>query len=149
VRAMLRRRRRTKSLMWGRDGLFLDSSLGLATAAVACVFVHLNFAVHEERMITLLDIFVFIIVVFLVHIRIRGREGRVNVLRLCLVLGSLPSLETHNVCLLEGTIFVKRAADKVSAVREIWSLRTVDLECAASALDHAVRSGCSCVFAVR
>lgn len=102
--------------MGRRDRLLLDSSLGRATSAVARIFIHLDLAVHEKRMITLLDIVVVLIVIFLIHIRIGGREGRIDVLRLCLMLGSLSSLKAHDVCLLERTVLVKGAADEVGAV---------------------------------
>ena len=70
------------------------------------VFIHLNFTVHEKGLVTLLDVFVILVVVFLIHVRVGGGECRVDILGLSLVLSSFSSLEAHNVCLLERAILV-------------------------------------------
>lgn len=94
-------------------------SLLLVAGTAATILINIHLAVHEK-------VAVFLIVllsdlVFFVHVRVRRREGRINVLRSNLVLSCLALLHGREVGLLQRAIFVQSATDKVSAV---WQFRS-------------------------
>lgn len=63
------------------------------------------------------------ILIFLIHLVVTDRKGRVDVLRLRHVLSGATLLQTGVIGMLQWAIFVQSSTDKVSAVWEFWRAR--------------------------
>jgi hypothetical protein len=64
-----------------------------------------------------------IVVVIFVHLWIRGREARINVLRSSTVLGCLALLHALEEGLLDRSVLVECAAHEISRIRQIRGIK--------------------------
>lgn len=73
---------------------------------------------HVLFLLTLLRV-LKIFVIFFVHLRVRSREGWIDVLWSCLVFGGLDVLHTSDVSLLEPAIFIQGPTHEVSGIGQL------------------------------
>jgi hypothetical protein len=97
-----------------RSGNISPSSGGVAIELV-------NVTMHEILLAAVLTT-LQVVVVFLVHVRIGGGKGRIDILRPGFVFGSLTLLHVVDVGLLQRTILIESPADKVCRVGQIHLL---------------------------
>ena len=95
---------------------------------VATLVDRVHITVHDTFGLALLGILNIFIVLF-VHVRVGGRESRVDVLWHWSVLGSFALLHPDNVSLLKWSVLVESTANKVSRVGQVRSARTLDVHC--------------------
>jgi hypothetical protein len=81
---------------------------------------------HDDlglALLRILDVFI----VLLVHLRVGCRESRVDILRHQLVLGGLAFLDSSDVSLLNRSVLVERSADKISGIRQVREVRSLNV----------------------
>jgi hypothetical protein len=64
-----------------------------------------------------------VVIIFFVHLRIRSRKARIDVLRSADVLGRLTLLHALKEGLLDGSILVKCTAHEIGRVREVRGIK--------------------------
>ena len=110
--AFRRRWRMVPSIWRWRMSAWLASS---SQSTLQIKLLHLS--MHQILLFTLLWI-LKVLVIFFVHLWVRGRKRRIDVLWSGLMLGSLKLFLTVEKSLLKRAILIKRAAHKVGRVRQ-------------------------------
>lgn len=96
--------------------------MGSASSSSGRITIKLiQLAVHQVLAITVLWI-LEVFIVFLIHVRIRCWECRIDVLWSGLVLGSFTLFDMVEICLLERAILIQGSTHKVGRVGEIHCL---------------------------
>ena len=112
---------------WGRthatrrsQGGLLLGHVRVGSLTTATFLVQIDLAVHEESLVIFfVGVLVVILVVFLIHLRIRRWESWIDILRTCFMLCSLAALHAVDVGLLCWSILIKRTTDEV---RRVWEV---------------------------